>query len=78
MDNAEIYDETFSLYNLITYIRENIFGLLLLLCAVLIVVFVDYISRINALIFSSPSPIPGATNIINSIPNLNKKRSKRR
>lgn len=56
MDN-----ESFSLYSLFEYIKENLAGLLLLLLAFFIVIFVDNISRYNAIIFAMPSPIPVLT-----------------
>jgi len=49
-------DESFSL---IEYISENFIGILLLVLAFIIICVVEYISRLNALIFSMPSPIPG-------------------
>lgn len=69
MDDIEfVNDEPFSIYYVIKYISENIVGLLLLLLAILIIYFVDYISRINALIFAMPSPIPGMPSTSNAIP----------
>ena len=84
MDNEKdfevVNDETFSLQYVFQYVKENFIGLLLLLLAFYIIYFVDYISRINALMFAMPSPIPGvqpATNNI-SAPKINKpKRSKK-
>lgn len=51
-------DETFSWIN---HISENFFGILLLILAIVIICVVEYITRINALFFSTPSPIPGIT-----------------
>jgi len=70
MNTEVMNDESFSFYALITYIKENIAGLLLLILAVLIIVFVDYISRINAIIFSAPpsmllpNVIPGGIHLM--------------
>jgi hypothetical protein len=50
---------SFSLQTLFHYVNENIYGLLMLLLVFFIIYFVDYISRINALMFAMPSPIPG-------------------
>jgi hypothetical protein len=60
-------DEPFSL---IEYISENFIGILLLVLALFIICVVEYISRLNALIFSMPSPIPGigTTTPLSSIP----------
>ncbi len=54
-----INDESFSLHTLLQYINENFYGLMLLVLAFFIIYFVDYISRINALIFAIPPSIPG-------------------
>lgn len=54
-----INDESLSLQTLLQYVNENLYGLMLLLLSFFIIYFVDYISRINALIFAMPSPIPG-------------------
>jgi hypothetical protein len=65
--NIEVVnDESFTLETLFQYVNENFYGLILLAFAFFIVYFVDYISRINALIFAIPTPIPGiqmSTNI---------------
>lgn len=75
MNNIKVInDEPFSLYSIITYISENILGLALFILVFFIIYFVDYISRLNALIFAMPSPIPGlqiSTNNI-SIPKSHK------
>ena len=57
MNNEIINDEPLSLYSVITYISENIKGLILLVLAIFIIIFVDYISRINTILFSTPPPI---------------------
>jgi len=54
-----VNDESFSLETLFQYVNENFYGLILLSFAFFIVYFVDYISRINALIFAIPTQIPG-------------------
>ena len=46
-------------FSLIEYISENLIGILLLILALFIIFFVEQISRLNAMIFSIPSPIPG-------------------
>jgi len=60
-------------FSFLEYISENFIGLLLLMCVFLIIYFVDYINRFNALILASSqgqiaSPI--------SIPNKLVKRRK--
>ena len=61
MNTEVINDEPFSFYTLITYVIEHIAGISLLLLAILIIIIVDYISRINTILFSGPThhiPIP--------------------
>jgi len=40
-------------FSFLEYISENFIGLLLLMCVFLIIYFVDYINRFNALILAS-------------------------
>lgn len=61
---------------LIDYVRENYIGLLLLVFAFFIIYLVDYISRINALIFVMPPPIPGVSRIPNQLPIVKKRMKK--
>jgi hypothetical protein len=58
MDSNTMEDESFSWIN---HIKENFFGILLLILAVVIICVVEYITRINALFFPISSPIPGIT-----------------
>ena len=66
--------EDFSFYNInsiISYVKNNWFQFLLLILVFIIIYVVDYISNINAIIFSIPSPIPGFSALpIKSIPQL--------
>ena len=62
-------DESFSL---IEYISENFIGILLLVLAFIIICVVEYISRLNALIFSMPSPIPGIGTVSSISPSFTK------
>lgn len=64
MNNEFVNDEPFSV---LQYVKENVIGLLLLLLAFCIIYFVDHISRINALTFAMPSPIPGVQSASNNI-----------
>jgi hypothetical protein len=81
--NIEVVNyESFSLYTLLQYINENIYGLILLVLVFFIIYFVDYISRINYLIFAIPPSIPGMimttnTSIINPSKGKFKKFKKR-
>jgi hypothetical protein len=54
-------------FSIIQYVKENVIGLLLLLLAFCIIYWVDYISRINAMTFAMPSPIPGVQSASNNI-----------
>jgi hypothetical protein len=64
MNGEAVSDEPFSV---IQYFKENFIGLLLLLLALCIIYFVDHISRINAVLFSMPSPIPTVPTAIHNI-----------
>jgi hypothetical protein len=58
--NIELaYDDAFTLNSIMEYVHENLYGLILLALTFVIIYFVDYISRINAMIFAMPSSIPG-------------------
>lgn len=56
-------EQNFQEFNILQYIQDNFIGLTLLLSVFFIIYFVDYINRINALMFTSPSPIPTPTPI---------------
>jgi hypothetical protein len=63
------YDDDFSFNNIkhtIIYVINNYHKFLLLLLVVIIIYFVDYITYINALIYSTPQIIPGLTNLASS------------
>jgi hypothetical protein len=73
MENQSENFEDLSVFN---YIIENYHKFILLILVFLIIYFVDYISNINAIIYSSPQ-IPMVTN--NGTNNINKdiKKSKK-
>jgi len=56
MDNQFFKNE--ESFNILEYVKENLPGLILLLSAFFIIYFVDYINKLNVLIYSTPSPIP--------------------
>lgn len=71
-----------SLIDYLEYIKENAVGLLLFVLVFVIIYCVDHINRINSLIFSSPSAIPGVPTAIPNqlqqiIPKIKAKRSKK-
>lgn len=71
---ADENDVTF--LNIVSYLRENIFGLSLLLVCILIVITVDYINTLNMAMMTGqtsvvmPSIIPGGI----QMPNIRKSR----
>jgi hypothetical protein len=56
MDN-QIFENEQQTFNILEYIKENLFGLFLLTLTFFIIYFVDYINGLNALIYSTPSPL---------------------
>ena len=80
-------DDKIYVFNFFEYINENFFGLILFISVFFIIYFIDYINRLNAIIFSTHNtlPIPGAisgpiSGPITTIPirqNLKKKFKKR-
>jgi hypothetical protein len=71
--NDNLENEYF--FNIFQYIKDNFMGLCLFIFAFLIIYFVDYINRLNSLIYSIPAPIPGLNN--NIILSTKKKLKKR-
>ncbi len=77
MNNYNLENE--EQFNTLDYIKENYIGLGLFLLAFFIIYFVDYVNGLNALIYSTPSPIPGLNNNNNNNNILsNKKKIKKR
>ena len=75
MDNQNLenpYDKTI---NILQYVKENFYGLLLLLVAFFIIYFVDYINQLNLLIYSTSSPLPLP---INTSQTISKRKFKKR
>jgi hypothetical protein len=70
--NKELDNNDWDFYSIINFIKENIVQILLFILVFVIIFIVDYISNINAAIFSMPSPIPGITSQNNLQP-LHKK-----
>jgi hypothetical protein len=50
--------EEWTIYSIIEYISENLFGLILLLFTFFIIYFVDHINRLNSVLFSPGRTIP--------------------
>lgn len=53
--NYEIENQ-WTMYSIVEYISENFIGLILLLSTFFIIYFVDYINRLNAVLFTPQSP----------------------
>jgi len=56
IDNENDFNNfsTWNLNTILTFIKENVIQILLLLLVFFIIYIVDYISHINAIIFSNP------------------------
>jgi len=73
MDNENLENPDWKTFDILQYVKENLSGLFLLALAFFIIYFVDYINRLNTIIYSSPTPV------LNLPPNLyNKKKFKKR
>ena len=74
-----MYIENEEPFNIYEYIKDNFIGILLLILAVFIVYFVDYINSINMFLFQTLSPIPFANNTpVLPVMNTKQKRNKKR
>jgi hypothetical protein len=71
MDNLNSGNEI--TFNILQYVKENLFGLFLLIFTFFIIYFVDYINKLNALFYSSPSPIIGISSTINAKKSVKRK-----
>lgn len=71
----DIYNETITFNDVVNYVTDNFIGLLMLLSVFFIIYFVDYICRINSILFVMPSPIPGMPQ--NITPPINVKKNKK-
>jgi len=81
MDANDFYGDIFKwdIYTIIKYIKNHYIQFILLFLVFIIIYAVDYISNINAMIFTMPSAIPGViapTNKI-TVPKKNKKNRKK-
>jgi len=64
-------------FDILQYVKENLFGLFLLALAFLIIYFVDYINRLNTIINPTPT-IPGIQSIVASPQKILKRKFKKR
>jgi hypothetical protein len=75
-NNLEYVDE--NRFNILEHVKENLPGFVLLFFAFFIIYFVDYINRLNTIIYSTSSPIPGLTSAISSTQKNSKRKFKKR
>ena len=64
----DTYEDELSIWNMnsiITYIKDHLIQILMLISVFIIIYVVDHISNINSAIFSMPSAIPGLPNVEN-------------
>jgi uncharacterized membrane protein YqjE len=64
-----------NIYSILKYIKTHYVKFLLLLLVVLIIAIVDYITSINSMLFTMPSPIIG---LPSNVPNTQKEKVKNR
>jgi hypothetical protein len=64
MKESDEYEELsiWNIKSIMDYIKENFIQILLFISVFIIIYIVDYISNINAVLFSMPPPIPGIEN----------------
>jgi len=67
-------DKEYLDFNYVEYISENFVGLLLFLLTFIIIYFVDYLNQLNALVYSTPSPIPGLQSTVSNLEKIKPKR----
>ncbi len=60
-------DEQFTIFSAIEHIKQNIVGVMLFALVFFIIYCVDHINRFNALLYSTPSIVPGITNAVQNI-----------
>lgn len=75
MDNQNFEDN--QTFNILEYVNENLSGLFLLLLAFFIIYFVDYINRLNTIIYSTPVSIPSLPSVIISPQKMVKRKLKK-
>lgn len=64
------------IYTILSYIKVHYVQFLLLILVFIIIYIVDYITNLNAAIFTFPSPIPGVSSTASKPMNLIKNKSK--
>lgn len=76
MDSQNFQDN--QTLNILEYVNENLYGLILLVFTFFIIYFVDYINRLNSIIFSTSSPLPTFSSTTVSPQNIVKRKFKKR
>jgi len=74
METDEFHGDIFkwNIYTIIKYIKIHYIQFMLLFFVFIIIYVVDYVSNINAMIFTMPSAIPGVISPTNKITSLKK------
>jgi MFS superfamily sulfate permease-like transporter len=73
----EKHPNDWDFYDYLMYIKIHYHKFLLLLLAIIIIIVVDYITNINALMFTIPSPIPGVPGTTNVSVKIKKNKNKK-
>lgn len=78
MNNQNFDNPDLKQFNIFQYIKENLYGFILLVLVFFIIYFVDYINRLNMIIYSTPALIPGLSSAIVSPQKISKRKFKKR
>lgn len=63
MDNENFENSEWKTF-ILEYIKDNLYGLILLVFVFFIIYFVDYINNLNIILYSASNPIPGLSSVI--------------
>ena len=83
MDNFNEYFSLWDINSITNFIKDNFIQIVMLLLVFVIIYVIDYINRVNALLYGLPTAIPGLPNQQNTLPISNiekvvKKKNKHR
>lgn len=78
MNNQNFNNTDLKQFNIFQYIKENLYGFILLVLVFFIIYFVDYLNRLNMIIYSTPTPTPTPITGLKSIISYPQKISKRK
>jgi hypothetical protein len=79
MNNQNFNNTDLKQFNIFQYIKENLYGFILLVLVFFIIYFVDYLNRLNMIIYLTPTPTPitGLKSIISSPQKISKRKFKK-